>query len=219
MKTSKEWIVYMIELSNGAYYTGITTDLNKRLKEHKAGRGSKYVRSHLPVKGLVYQETALNERWAKHRESKIKKMTRVQKDKMISREDRTLYYTYEQHCTYSKEPEEQWGEWETHYEWSLGRVFTKSPQGFTPYWNTVELDKPVEPNSKVYLVVVRYSSGNTFGRSEGNGTIAGIYTTLEQASEARELVEQDKWPGYAPWNGYFESLESVSIEVRVVEEP
>ena len=37
--------VYMVECWNGAYYTGYTIDLEKRMKKHKAGKGSKYVKS------------------------------------------------------------------------------------------------------------------------------------------------------------------------------
>ena len=45
----------MIELSNRAYYTGITNDVHNRMKIHSAGKGSKYVRAHLPLR-LIYLE-------------------------------------------------------------------------------------------------------------------------------------------------------------------
>lgn len=47
--------VYILECSNGAYYTGSTIDLERRLKEHESGVGAVYTRKHLPVK-LVYFE-------------------------------------------------------------------------------------------------------------------------------------------------------------------
>lgn len=45
--------VYILECSDNTYYTGYTTDVNRRLKEHNSGKGSKYVRSRTPAK-IVY---------------------------------------------------------------------------------------------------------------------------------------------------------------------
>jgi putative endonuclease len=41
----KIWCVYILECLDGSYYTGITNDLDKRMKTHEAGKGSKYVRA------------------------------------------------------------------------------------------------------------------------------------------------------------------------------
>jgi putative endonuclease len=39
----KEWYVYILECKDGTYYTGVTTNLEKRMKTHASGKGSKYV--------------------------------------------------------------------------------------------------------------------------------------------------------------------------------
>lgn len=78
---TKKWIVYILELSNGKYYTGITNDIEKRLEKHKAGKGSKIVRSFLPIKAL-YIELAKNRSEASKREAQIKKMKRSSKKKL-----------------------------------------------------------------------------------------------------------------------------------------
>jgi len=39
----KQWMVYLIECGDGSYYTGVTNDLDKRMKAHAEGKGSKYV--------------------------------------------------------------------------------------------------------------------------------------------------------------------------------
>lgn len=39
----KKWCVYILECSNGTYYTGVTNDVDKRMKAHAEGKGSKYV--------------------------------------------------------------------------------------------------------------------------------------------------------------------------------
>lgn len=38
-----QWFVYILECQNGSFYTGVTTDLDKRMKAHAEGKGSKYV--------------------------------------------------------------------------------------------------------------------------------------------------------------------------------
>jgi putative endonuclease len=80
----KQWYVYLVECSDGSYYTGITTDLTRRLNEHNYStkRGAKYTRSRRPVTLLGWycchsQSDALRE------EYKIKKMKRQDKLKMF----------------------------------------------------------------------------------------------------------------------------------------
>lgn len=78
------WIVYILWLSgNGTYYTGITNDLVKRLIAHKSGKGSKYVRSHLPLK-IVYQEKCANKSMALKREAAIKRLSHKQKESLVN---------------------------------------------------------------------------------------------------------------------------------------
>ncbi|MBI5804910.1 GIY-YIG nuclease family protein [candidate division TA06 bacterium] len=80
--TAKEWLVYILKCSDGSYYTGITNDLAKRLKNHATGTASKYTRSRLPVKA-VYQEILPTKGRALRRELEIKTLTRIQKTLLI----------------------------------------------------------------------------------------------------------------------------------------
>jgi len=75
---TKVWYVYMVELANRAYYTGITNNVHNRMKTHSSGKGSKYVRAHLPLR-LVYLEEVGGRAAAARREREIKKLGRVQK--------------------------------------------------------------------------------------------------------------------------------------------
>ena len=59
-------------------YTGITTDMKRRRKQHNAGTASRYTRCRLPVK-VVYQDAQPNRSSALKREAAIKAMTREQK--------------------------------------------------------------------------------------------------------------------------------------------
>lgn len=72
------WYVYLLGCSDHTLYCGITTDIDKRVKTHNNGHGSKYTRCRLPVR-LVYLEKAGNRSSALKREAKIKRMTRIQK--------------------------------------------------------------------------------------------------------------------------------------------
>ncbi len=78
-KSSKgRWLVYILKCRNNYLYTGITNDLEKRLKEHKEGRGSKFVRAWRPFE-LVKILSCSDSREASQLEYKIKKMKRAKK--------------------------------------------------------------------------------------------------------------------------------------------
>jgi putative endonuclease len=76
------WIVYILKLSNGAYYTGITNNLDRRLNAHNSGKGSKCVKAKLPAV-LVYTEHVLTKSLALKREAKIKKLSHKQKAELV----------------------------------------------------------------------------------------------------------------------------------------
>ena len=64
---------YMVRCANDALYTGWTTDPQRRLAEHNAGRGSRYTRMHCPVT-LVYVEEVEDHVAALKREVQIKRL-------------------------------------------------------------------------------------------------------------------------------------------------
>lgn len=77
------YFVYILECNDGSLYTGITTNITKRLEEHNTStKGAKYTKARRPVK-LVYQETSLNRSTASKREYAIKKLTRAKKIALI----------------------------------------------------------------------------------------------------------------------------------------
>ncbi|MBI2757729.1 MAG: GIY-YIG nuclease family protein [Chloroflexi bacterium] len=75
---------YIVECSDGTFYTGWTTDPERRVKTHNAGRGARYTRTRRPVK-LVYLEPQPDKVGALKRERAIKTMTRSQKQKLIQK--------------------------------------------------------------------------------------------------------------------------------------
>ena len=77
-----KYTLYILECADGSFYTGITTDVERRLAQHKSGLGAHYTRSR-GVKKIVYTETGLTHSRALKREVVIKKLTRVQKRILI----------------------------------------------------------------------------------------------------------------------------------------
>jgi predicted GIY-YIG superfamily endonuclease len=77
-----DWFVYMVRCADRSLYTGITTDVERRLSSHNEGTGSRYTRSRLPVE-LVYTETAADRGGALRRESQIKRLPAVAKRALI----------------------------------------------------------------------------------------------------------------------------------------
>lgn len=81
---------YIVECSDGTYYTGWTNNLENRIATHNAGKGAKYTRSRLPVR-LVYYESYETRTEAMRRECQIKKMSRREKELLVRRESEEYY--------------------------------------------------------------------------------------------------------------------------------
>ena len=78
-----QWYVYMVRASEQSLYTGITTDLSRRLEEHHSLQaGAKYFRGRRAV-DMVYSESASNRSEASVREAAIKKLTRAKKLELV----------------------------------------------------------------------------------------------------------------------------------------
>lgn len=81
----KSWCVYILQCADGTLYTGITDDLQRRLKAHEAGKGAKYTRGRGPLK-LLYQENCTDHSAALRRELDIKKLRRAEKMDLITKQ-------------------------------------------------------------------------------------------------------------------------------------
>lgn len=73
---------YMVQCSDGSYYTGWTTDPERRVKEHNSGRGALYTKFRRPVE-LIYLEQVEDRSSAQQREHAIKKLTRQKKTELV----------------------------------------------------------------------------------------------------------------------------------------
>ena len=76
------WYIYILECSDGTLYTGITTDVNRRLLEHNSGKGAKYTKTRRPVVLKALFE-AKNRSEASKEEYRIKQLPRAEKLKLL----------------------------------------------------------------------------------------------------------------------------------------
>ncbi len=76
------YFCYIVECADGTYYTGWTTNPERRTRQHNRGRGAKYTRQHGPVR-LVYLESLPDQSQAMRREHEIKALKRTQKQRLI----------------------------------------------------------------------------------------------------------------------------------------
>ena len=80
----QNWKVYILQCGDGSLYTGISTDVARRLEEHRSGKGAKYTRSRGPLE-LVYEENCPDKSAALRRELEIKALPRAEKLKLIEK--------------------------------------------------------------------------------------------------------------------------------------
>ena len=78
------WYLYILRCKDDSLYTGITTDVEKRLEAHRSGKGAKYTRGRAPLE-LVYREECGDHSEALRREAEIKRLSREEKLKLIEK--------------------------------------------------------------------------------------------------------------------------------------
>lgn len=82
-KKKTQWYVYIVRCADKSLYTGITTDIQRRVTEHNGEGGARYTRARVPVT-LVYQEDAESRSTASKREIVIKKMNKQKKEALLN---------------------------------------------------------------------------------------------------------------------------------------
>lgn len=78
------WKLYILRCGDGSLYTGITTDVPKRLEAHRSGKGAKYTRGRGPLE-LMYSEDCGDHSAALKREMEIKALPREEKLKLTEK--------------------------------------------------------------------------------------------------------------------------------------
>ncbi len=78
------WYLYILQCGDGSLYTGITTDVEKRLEAHRSGKGAKYTRGRSPLE-LKYREACGTHSDALKRELEVKHLSREEKLALIEK--------------------------------------------------------------------------------------------------------------------------------------
>lgn len=81
--TDGEHFVYVLECADGTFYTGYTTDVERRVAEHDAGHGARYTRGRVPVE-LCHVEGFASRSAAMSREYEIKQLSRAGKERLVA---------------------------------------------------------------------------------------------------------------------------------------
>ena len=83
VKMESTWYLYILRCKDDTLYTGITTDVEKRLEAHRSGKGAKYTRGRAPLE-LVHRECCGSHSEALKREHQIKQLSRQEKQQLIA---------------------------------------------------------------------------------------------------------------------------------------
>ena len=83
--SEEPWIVYILECSDGSFYTGITNNIERRHQQHNEGTASRYTRSRRPVT-IRYQEICGTRSQALIRECALRLLSRKEKEALVNRE-------------------------------------------------------------------------------------------------------------------------------------
>ena len=77
------WHIYLIRCADNSLYTGITTDVDRRFRQHSAGKGAKYLKNRQPIT-LVFQQPIGDRSLASKVEYAVKRLTKKQKEKIVA---------------------------------------------------------------------------------------------------------------------------------------
>jgi hypothetical protein len=136
----------------------------------------------------------------------------------MTNDKKDLKVIYSSECTESYQSDEQFGSWSAEYYFRV-HSFTTSVPG-DPNWDwvwetDVDATNDVIPEA-MHCVWVRYSDGDSFGRSTGNGQIVGLFKDEDAAHKLAKSISDNTYKpsgqGYKTWCGYFNDLESVEVE-------
>ena len=134
----------------------------------------------------------------------------------------------EQYCDHHEYSGEQFGDWSSSYTNNLKDIVRKTNE-----YPDIVSSLDIAPGTRALIVWAIWSTGDSFGRSAGSNAEAfGIFTDIKSADELKEALElhtdcdnerslttsdgQEFKIGYMPWDGYFESLDGVRIDVVTV---
>jgi len=133
-----------------------------------------------------------------------------------------LYLTYKEWRTGGEpiNPDDRWTEYTEEYiDFAPLAIFSdrEGADVFAHGLTDDEVKGEFDRGDIGHLLVVRYSTGDTFSHTNGYWTIIGFYKNAKEAVEIKDKINDGSYEGYKPWVGYFESLEDVELHTMVVQ--
>ena len=122
-----------------------------------------------------------------------------------------IYLTYEEDRMggESVDDSDPWSNREPEYiTFNVIGLYAENPGGWP---ESIPVDFVVLTGMPVYVIIVRYKTGDTFGETSGAWHVVGAYDNMEEAKKILESIENDSFDGYKPWDGYFEVFQSARI--------
>lgn len=138
-------------------------------------------------------------------------------------EKKYVYLTYTEHQSGGDlhDPDDRWScRDDTDIDWHLiGCHLTNKT--WPTYTEQVEVDFDAKLGDAVWVVYVRYGTGDSFGHTNGAWTIIGVYKDHNKAEKVAEQINLKTYVspgGYLVWEGYFESFECCEVQGFIVKE-
>jgi len=109
------------------------------------------------------------------------------------------------------------GPWPNHADTNVSVQFIqlhREPPKHRFFYHSIEVSEELKKLDTAYLAVVRYSTGDTFGHTNGAWYVVDIAPTYKEAEKILDRAINEK--GYKPWEGYFERFECTEIHTMEV---
>lgn len=127
----------------------------------------------------------------------------------------------------SYDPSDSWDRPDTNAEYIGTNVYFTNAQNPTGTMYGADFESDAEVGDKVYVVIAKYSTGDTFGHDGGQIDVMNVFKERYEADSLIAYLQSKKGNTYSckfggkdyyiPWNGYFETLEDLFIEECVVQ--
>ncbi len=154
---------------------------------------------------VAKKKTAFDRDFDKRMKSKefAKEYKRAKKELEKKEEPTRVYLVYTETQT-GGEYEDENDRWssraDTHKTVNFKALYKEPP---TFFYHSVEVDPSLLEKEELFMAVVYFSDGDTFGKTYGYWSVEGIYGSRKEARERLKEVLDPKYKGYKPWDCYF----------------
>ena len=157
----------------------------------------------------------------KKNKAKTKGVANKVEQNKVEQEKKYVYLTYTEYREGggAEDPDDRWSSrTDENIDWNLTGCYLTN-KSWPTYTERVEVDFDVQLGDGIWVVYVRYGTGDSFGHTNGAWTIIGVYKNQNEAAKIAEQINLKTYvspSGYLVWDGYFESFECCEVEGFIV---